>query len=246
MMQKNVYDPDFYRRQKSGSYRSAEIIVPLLLELMPVRSVCDVGCGVGTWLRCWLENGIEDVLGIDGDYVDRSQLMIPAEKFRSADLRLPVRCDRRFDLVSSLEVAEHIPQERAAGFVADLTALAPVVLFSAAIPGQGGTDHINERWQDHWAGLFNRAGFVTSDVLRPRIWDNDGVEFWYRQNALLFYDPNAVAACAAVLGSTPTMPISLVHPEMLRQKTDPLSTRQSLSALRHALHRAVAHRFGRS
>jgi hypothetical protein len=243
--QKQVYDRDFYQVQKSGSYRSAGIIVPLVLELLPVRSVCDVGCGVGTWLRRWREHGVEDILGIDGDYVDRDQLMIPAANFLSADLRLPVRGGRRFDLVTSMEVAEHLPQERAESFVADLTALAPVILFSAAIPGQGGTDHINERWQDYWAGLFNQAGFATFDVLRPRIWNNAAVEFWYRQNTLLFCHRDAVAAYSALTAAASVTSLRLVHPDLLRMKSDSLSVRQSISALRIAMGRAAARRISR-
>lgn len=50
-----LYDARFYSGQKSGSYRSARVIVPLLRALVPVKSVCDVGCGVGGWLRAFQE-----------------------------------------------------------------------------------------------------------------------------------------------------------------------------------------------
>src|SRR5690242_8105092 len=105
----HTYDHAFYRDQAAGSARSASVIIPLLREFLTVRSVCDVGCGVGTWLRCWLDNGVTDVLGIDGDHVAQDQLLIPADKFLAADLRQPLQCNRRFDLAMSLEVAEHLP-----------------------------------------------------------------------------------------------------------------------------------------
>ena len=95
-----------FRGHSDGSYRSATVMVPLVLDFLSVRSVCDVGCGVGAWLRCWRESGVEDILGIDGDYVERDQLMIPPKRFRSADLCQPIRCERNFDLAMSLEVAE--------------------------------------------------------------------------------------------------------------------------------------------
>ena len=245
-MQKQSYDQNFYEAQKSGSYRSAAVIVPIISNLMPVRSVCDVGCGVGTWLRCWQEHGVRDVLGIDGSYVDKDQLMIPAADFQPADLRQPVRCDRRFDLVMSMEVAEHLPQDRAASFVADLTSLAPVVVFSAAVPGQGGIDHVNERWQGYWATLFNQRGFTTFDVLRPKIWDNDEVEFWYSQNTLLFCRDDVVDEYPA-LSSAAVSPLSLVHPALLRARVeDVLGIRKSLTALSMALRRAAADKISRS
>jgi hypothetical protein len=234
--------------QQSGSYRSASIVVPLIRTLIPVKSVCDVGCGAGTWLRCWRENGIEDVLGIDGDYVDRTQLAIPAANFQAADLRHPIHSTRCFDLVMSLEVAEHLPQERAESFVADLTALAPVVLFSAAVPGQAGTGHINERWQSYWADLFDQAGYAAFDVVRPGIWDDEGVEFWYRQNTLLFCRCDAIAGYPALMAAAATMPLAVVHPALLAASLEPLktlNTRQALFALRTALSRAFARRIDR-
>jgi len=163
-----VYDHNFYRHQMSGSYRSARRVVPVLQELIPISSVCDVGCGVGTWLSVFREKGVSDTLGIDGGYVDRSLIRIPGESFREADLREELRVPRRFDLAMSLEVAEHLPERRARGFVDNLTRLAPVVLFSAAIPGQGGVNHVNEQWQTWWASILNDLGFLTCDALRPR------------------------------------------------------------------------------
>lgn len=238
------YDHHFYETQKTGSYRSARVVVPLIQQMLGTRSVCDVGCGVGTWLQCWREHGVNDVLGIDGDYVDPTQLMIPVANFQSADLRRPIPCERRFDLAMSLEVAEHLPPDRATSFVLDLTALAPVILFSAAVPGQGGTNHINEQWQGYWASLFDAAGFDACDVVRPQIWSNDDVEPWYRQNTLLYCRRDVVGAYSG-LNQTMPFPLSLVHPvEFTGKKT--MGVRQSLEALQLALRRTIANRMGRA
>jgi hypothetical protein len=87
-----------------------------------------------------------------------------------------------------LEVAEHLPIQSAGGFVAELTALAPFILFSAAIPGQGGTNHLNEQWPEYWATRFAGHGYRVLDCIRPRIWEDDRIDFWYRQNIFLFVD----------------------------------------------------------
>lgn len=208
------YDKAFYEAQSGGSYDSARIVLALLREVLPFASVCDVGCGAGTWVKALLELGVEDVLGLDGAYAQPS-LQIPERHFLAADLCAPLAVGRRFDLAMSLEVAEHLPRERSAGFVEDLTRLAPAVLFSAAVPCQGGTDHINERWQDFWAEAFARHGFACHDIIRPRIWNAPGVEVWYRQNTLLFLHrdhPHAEAVRAAAAGLT--APVAVVHPEM--------------------------------
>jgi len=229
-----AYDRAFYLDQAAGSARSASVIVPLLREFLAVRSVCDVGCGVGTWARCWLDHGV-DVLGIDGDHVTPDQLLIPADEFLAADLCQPLQRGRRFDLAMSLEVAEHLPPTRAESFVADLAALAPVVLFSAAIPGQGGTEHVNERWQSYWAQLFAHNGFATLDVLRPRIWHDARIEYWYRQNILLFGQPGAIECTASA------MPLDVVHPEHLAavyERTP--SIRETLKMLGQAFRRRLS------
>lgn len=184
-MNANPYDQSFYAINKVGSSRSAAGVVPLVVELVSPRSVVDVGCGTGTWLAQFRQAGCQ-TLGFDGDYVDRAMLQIPRDEFIPKNLEQPVKVDRRFDLATCLEVAEHLTPERAPGLVADLIALSDCVLFSAAVVGQGGANHINERPVSYWAALFQERGYVGADVIRPRIWDRDNVDWWYRQNMVIF------------------------------------------------------------
>lgn len=187
-----TYDKEFYNRQSEASYQSAKIVVPLIVSMFEIDSVCDVGCGVGTWLRAWQEEGIEDLLGIDGDYVSADQLRVAPSFFWCANLsvadpQIEAAIDgRRFSLATSFEVAEHLPNDRADGFVGLLTRASDRVIFSAAIPGQGGRGHVNERWASYWVSLFNANGFGCRDVIRPQIWHDGRVRYWYRQNMLVF------------------------------------------------------------
>lgn len=185
---KQAYDENFYLIQKDGSFKSAMEILPLVNEFIRPRSVVDVGCGVGTWLAAWkhLSRGGINVYGIDGDYVDRSQLLIDEKIFHPANIENRITLERRFDLVESLEVAEHLTPARADSFVEDLTRLGDVILFSAAIPAQGGTNHVNEQWQSYWAEKFLQFDYVGIDCIRPSIWNNGNVEFWYRQNIFIY------------------------------------------------------------
>jgi SAM-dependent methyltransferase len=182
------YTHDFYARYADGSTRSASVVIPLVLSLFQFKSVVDVGCGIGTWSAEFAANGVSDVTGIDGDYVDRSQLLIPRERFFAHDLIKPLRLERAFDLALCLEVAEHLPEPRAKSLVADLTSLAPCVLFSAAVPGQGGTQHINEQYLPYWIDLFQRHTYQAIDSIRPRVLGNDSVEWFYQQNIVMFVD----------------------------------------------------------
>jgi hypothetical protein len=172
---------EFFERHRDGSRRSAAIAVPLLVEQFEPRSVVDVGWGTGVWLSVFHEHGVTDILGIDGPWVKEPQREIPDSFFGECDLTQPLTLDRTFDPALCLEVAEHLPAEAAPRLVESLTALAPVVVFSAAIPGQGGEGHINERWPSFWSRYFAAHGFVCFAGLRHRLWPADAVEFWYRR-----------------------------------------------------------------
>lgn len=215
-MSSEYYTTAFYEQLRDGAKRSAEIIIPLVLELLPARSVVDVGCGDGSWLSVFQKLGVGDILGIEGKYVNRSLLQIPQECFHPFDLTRPFRLERAFDLAVSLEVAEHLPPDCAAVFVESLTRLAPFVLFSAAIPFQGGTHHVNEQWPDYWAAFFRERGYLPIDFVRKQVWQNDAVEWWYAQNTLLFAQANQIERNEALrveFEQTNGNQLSLVHPE---------------------------------
>jgi SAM-dependent methyltransferase len=184
--EKDYYTKDFYNQIHGSAHQSAEVIIPLILEILHCDRVIDVGCGDGTWLKVLQENGVKEVLGVDGSYIDETTLVIPKDNFISHDLKLPLSIDKKFDLAMSLEVAEHLPEACAESFINSLVSLSDVILFSAAIPYQGGDNHINEQWQDYWAEKFQKRDYIAIDYIRPKVWNNSKVAYWYRQNILLF------------------------------------------------------------
>jgi SAM-dependent methyltransferase len=184
--EKDYYTKDFYNGIRDYSQQSAEVIVPLILEILHCNQVIDIGCGDGTWLKVFQENGVKEILGVDGSYVDQNTLVIPKDKFIPYDLKTTLEIDKKFDLAMSLEVAEHLPEDCAELFINSLVSISPVVLFSAAIPHQGGDNHINEQWQDYWADKFRKRDYVAIDYIRSKVWNNSKVAYWYRQNMLLF------------------------------------------------------------
>ena len=216
------YTPAFFAAISDGATRSARVVVPLLMELVRPRSVVDVGCGWGRWLAVFREAGVSDLLGVDGEYVDAAKAGLSPSEFVPHDLSRPLTVGRAFDLAVSLEVAEHLPPESADGFVASLTALAPVVAFSAAIPGQGGTNHLNEQWPEYWVAKFAARGFAVVDAIRPAIWSRPDVEWWYAQNLLLFARPLEIVnrrQLARALADTHPGRLGMVHPRCFRRYT---------------------------
>lgn len=204
---KNNYDKDFYRNIASGSSLSAQIVVPFVCDVLNPTSVLEIGCGVGTWSQEFVNRGIADVLAVDGPWVDLQSLYIDSSKFKAHDLREPLNIQRRFDLAVCMEVAEHLPESMANMIVSLLTDHADTVLFAAAVPFQGGTDHINEQPQSYWAALFKEKGYEYYDIVRPEIWNNRSVEIWYRQN-IIVYSKNKID-----LKSKPILDV--IHPEIL-------------------------------
>jgi hypothetical protein len=221
------YSQSFYINRHEKTVYSANTILSILLERIPsINSVIDVGCGVGTWLSVLLEKGIKEIQGIDGNWVDRNLLVIPQESFEQVDLSKSVELPKRYDLAISLEVAEHLPPERAEAFVSLLTGAADTVLFSAAIPFQGGTNHINEQWPFYWAGLFNFHDYEVHDFIRPKIWNDSQIPFWYRQNILLFTKRLKSDGIQPENDTfdTQSLPLSIVHPDLYLSKIIPNAT----------------------
>ena len=167
---------------------SPKEMVPMILKLIQPKSVVDFGCGIGTFIKCFQDKGVEKVLGIDGSWVNQDllkQYMNP-EDFKETDLEKPITLDQKYDLVISLEVAEHLQENAADTFVQSLISAGDVILFSAAIPKQGGQNHINEQWLSYWEQKFKQQGFQLLDIVRPLIWDNPKIYWWYRQNTVIF------------------------------------------------------------
>ncbi len=197
----HVYSDTFFDYIDAGARRSAQGVLNLIGPWLRPTSVLDLGSGRGVWLDEWHKVGAAEVLGVDGHYVDRSQLAVPQDSFLAADLTAPVDTGRRFDLAQSLEVGEHLPATAAATLVDSLTRASDRVLFSAAVKGQGGEFHVNEQPLSYWQALFAERGYRAYDCLRPHLKGDRTIEPWYRYNSILFVNaagtiglPDAVLA----------------------------------------------------
>lgn len=187
MLESKLYNENFYDEHNSGAYSSANVIIPIINDVFRPASVIDIGCGNGQWLKVWREKiGVEQIQGVEGPYVSKLQLQVPKDLILFQDLKEPLSINKRFDLAMSLEVAEHLPASVASRFVEDLTRLSDVVLFSASMIGQDGQYHINEQLPEYWAKIFSGFGYVPVDYLRPLIWNREDVQWWYRQNTLIY------------------------------------------------------------
>lgn len=181
-----LYSQQFYDARTVAVQDCVKFLVPLINNLVAPTSVVDFGCARGEWLRSFAEQGVQEIQGIDGPYVDQNHLHIPRERFIPANLADMEPLGRTFDLALCLEVVEHLPREASRHLIGLLTQAAPVVLFSAAIPGQTGVGHINCRWPNYWFKLCEDAGYAATDPIRRSIWQCPQVPMWYQQNMFVF------------------------------------------------------------
>lgn len=247
-----IYDSEFYGRISGPAQRSAGVLAPHLVSWFSPTSAVDVGCGSGAFLAELRRLGVESVLGIDGNYVSEHDRLIEPSEFLAADLTDPPRLDRRFDLVLTLEVAEHLERAHADRFVRWLTELGDVIVFSAAIPGQGGVHHVNEQWPAYWSAHFATLGWRPVDALRPVLWSEPDVAWWYAQNTIVYVpighpfgrDDAPTSLPLAADGT----PLPLVHPTLLDAwvarpgGTAPPSLRAALRSVPSAARRAASRR----
>lgn len=233
----SVYTGEFFDSIRDNAQSSAKVILPIVFDLLHPSSVIDVGCGTGAFLAVAEELGALRLVGIEGEWAPS---MSKSVDFRVHDLEQPLPALPQFDLAICLEVAEHISPERGPAFVSELCHISECTLFSAAIPDQPGTNHVNCRWQSYWMGLFEKKGRTAVDVIRPAIWERDDVPYWYKQNTLLFLSNQKLKETG--LESKRAVMRDIVHPTLVpiavSQPRD-LALKQVVQQLPSAVFRAA-------
>ena len=225
------YDDAFFEREEQAVLQSARTVVPILLNLTRPTSVIDVGCGRGAWLCVFRENGTGKIRGLDGPHVNHSKLLFDPTCFSAVNLAQPLAVNEKYDLAVCLEVAEHLPEKMSQSLVVTLTTAAPLILFSAAIPGQGGTSHINEQWPSYWEAHFAERNFSRLDPIRRHVWQDSRVKWYYRQNMFLYASPNAIAkseALRAEAALAAQTQFEWIHIKVLHRSLERFATPQGL------------------
>ena len=186
------YSTDWHRGRSRYAPGAAACLEAAFDRYGVPGSLLDVGCGLGHLVDRARALGV-DAVGVD------VALAGDAGPLRYADLTLPLDLGRRFDLVLCWEVAEHLPPAAAAVLVDSLVRhLAPGgrLLFTAAVPGQGGDGHLNERPAPWWGDRFRAAGLTPDPagvVLAARWRAVAPATPWYGANLQAWRCPGAAS-----------------------------------------------------
>lgn len=189
-------------QQEEQNRHSANVILDIVNEYIHPNSVLDVGCGLGTWLDVAKNKWGCETVGVEGQWAEDREGLVKVDLEKGFDI------GKKFDLAICLEVGEHLPAACAARLVQSLTKHSDVILFSAAIPYQGGHGHVNEQFLPYWEELFRACGYQGIDMIRGIVWDDQSVLWWLRQNTVVFAKPGALEVLAF------DRLLSLVHPDV--------------------------------
>lgn len=193
-----VYNPEYFRDviENHSGIAAGPMADSIVRDLAP-SSVIDVGCGGGNLLEALRQRGCE-VFGLEYAAVGVAackRRKIPVRRFNlERDSFTP---PKRYDVVCSIEVAEHLPAAAAERYVALLASVGETLVFTAAPPGQGGTDHVNEQPPSYWIAKLAAHGLFHDQTLSRtwrEEWERNGVQWWFWQNIMVFRRAGAAPA----------------------------------------------------
>jgi len=214
----SIYNNTFYDNQYKGSISSAVHFLEYLFSYYRPDSIVDFGCGVGSWLSVANDLGVSRLVGLDGAWLSQQKMLNQKIAFKEVDFTKEFDLKEQFDLAISVEVAEHFDEQFSNQFIQNICKSAPVVIFGAAIPEQGGANHVNEQYQSFWIKKFEENGYICLDIFRKKFWGYEDIEYWYKQNTFLFVSNDQIDLLPKELFNHTDFIPDIVHPTLFKKK----------------------------
>lgn len=176
----NLYNKEYYQHYRTASgeisYQDSEEIKAFIghiatqiKEKYRPKTVLDAGCAMGLLVAALRDLGVE-AYGVDlSEYaISRVREDIrPYCAVGSLADPLPDSLPRRYDLVVSIEVLEHMPEEDGKKSIANLCTMSDQILFSSVPDDTTDPTHINLHETPYWCGLFAKQGFFSAEEKKP-------------------------------------------------------------------------------
>lgn len=184
-----IYTRRFYKKSVQEGQQSATVFSRLAYRRFKPKSVIDLGCGSGIYLKYFFTEPGVKIIGIDGSKKTKDVFILPQNYLKIFDLRSPLNLKTRYDLAICIEVAEHIDESKSQMLVDNLCRCSNIVLFTAAPRGQGGTHHINEQPKKYWIKKFSQCGYkydLDETKLIAKELEDQKVTWWLYKNLMIF------------------------------------------------------------
>jgi len=186
----DVYDAYFYDTEVEPTMAmSASAMAASIVRDLRPSTLVDVGCGTGALMLEFARRGVS-VFGLEHSEAGIARCRERGLEVSHFDIAHDyAKTEWRADLAISTEVAEHLPAPVADRFLDLLCSLADTILMTAATPGQGGTDHVNEQPHEYWIQRMEGRGFNLDRLVTTRWreeWNAAHVAECFAQNVMLF------------------------------------------------------------
>jgi SAM-dependent methyltransferase len=186
-----IYNPLLFAWYQKQARANAPGVIQTLERAFPTsHRYLDVGAGSGAFAAYAQRRG-HCVEACEYSWVGRWFSRCQGVRSQRLDLRedVPAALDCSFDLAYCFEVAEHLEPSLGDRLVHFVATQAPVVVFSAAHPGQGGTGHVNEQPQTYWISRFEALGMNHRADLSEQLaagFRQAGTASWFMDNVMVF------------------------------------------------------------
>lgn len=189
----SLYDDEFFKWHYDYAKEYSVKTMNWFVDAYRPQSVCDFGCGIGSYLEAAYHKGIEDLKGYDigGKHAEKYTALEIRRFIEYRDCTKPIYT-HQYDCVLSFETAEHIAPGGSEMFVANIigaTKKNRLILFTAAPPGQEGCGHINCQLPEYWIGLFGYLKAVPVPEHKEKIsaaWREIGCPTYISNNLIVF------------------------------------------------------------
>jgi hypothetical protein len=191
-VEKLVYNRFVFQSFDRDTAVNAPGVISAIREVFPnCRKLADIGCGSGSYAKEAIRQGLSAVACEYSSY-GRRLTQRQGVECTSFDLNKSPPADLygNIDLTYCFEVAEHLSPELGNKLVGFLTYLSPVIVFSAAQPGQIGIGHINLQPSSYWMETFFKEGCSFNETVTKLLVDGFAKHKvrspWFFQNVMVF------------------------------------------------------------
>lgn len=187
-----LYNEKFHQQIDESEAVQAELLAlwikDRLRHLWTEVHVDDIGASRGLYVRKLLAMGIS-AKGYD-KFTEYEPLVTRCDITQPMTLESGIGWGKKFFVTLCLEVFEHVEDVHWERMILNLIQRANVVIFSAALLGQGGTGHINCRSRYEWIRRFAMMGWMldldSTEHLVAFLSKNPGVMGWLKANVMIF------------------------------------------------------------